>query len=439
MTIFYLIYRVLTLVLVSLAVIPFLIFSLFTGRYRKHIMERLGYVPGNIPLKLIGKPRIWIHGVSLGEIKVANSIICSLEEQIPGCSIILSTTTEHGRDLANELLGDRVPVIYSPVDLFFAVKKSLNKINPDILIFLETEIWPSWIIEARRAGVRIALLNGRISKRSIKSYVKVKSFFKGILANFDLLSMISMDDEKHIKLIGADPEKTAVNGNAKYDMLISQTTPGMNEIVRKKLQAGQKDPLIVAGSTRSGEEALLLDSFEKITGSFPDALLVIAPRHLDRVKDITGLLKDRKFEFHLWGEVVSDGFERTKNIIVIDCYGELFNVYSAADIAFCGASLVPLGGQNPLEPAAWGSPVFHGPHMDDFLDAESLLRKYDADIMVKDAGDFAEKAVYYLNNHALLKEKGAAGKNALMESRNASQKHAAAIAGLVKEKQVISR
>ena len=431
MNIFYLFYRVLTLVLVSLAFLPFLIFTLVTGKYRKHISERLGFLSRNIPPKLTDNTRIWIHGVSLGEIKVANSLICSLEKQIPGCSIILSTTTEHGRELAEELLGDRVPVIYSPVDLFFAVKKALRKIEPDILIFLETEIWPSWIIEAHRAGVKISLLNGRISKRSIKSYIRLKSFFKGILSNFDLLSMISEEDEKHIKLIGADSAKTIVNGNAKYDMLISQTSHGMKEVVREKLQADPDAPVIVAGSTRSGEEALLLDSYEKITERFKDTLLVIAPRHLERVKDIEQLLKKRTFEYHLWNEVVSDDFKRTKNIIIINCYGELFNVYSAADIAFCGASLVPLGGQNPLEPAAWGTPVFHGPHMDDFLDAENLLKKYGANIAIVDSGDFAEKVIYYLNNPDLLKEKGVAGKNALMESHDASEKHAAAIVGLI--------
>ena len=431
MNIFYLFYRVLTLVLVSLAFFPFLIFALITGRYRKHIPERLGFIPGDIPLKLENTPRIWIHGVSLGEIKVANSIIRSLEEQIPGCSIILSTTTEHGRDLANELLGDRIPVIYSPVDLFFAVKKALRNINPDILIFLETEIWPSWVIEARRAGVRIALLNGRISNRSIKSYMRFKSFFKTILSNFDTLSMISEEDQRHIRLIGAEPEKAVVNGNAKYDMLISQTAPGTNEAVRKKLQADPDVPVIVAGSIRTGEEALLLESFIKITDHFPDSLLIIAPRHLDRVKDIVQLLQNKKQGYHLWNELDSVDFKRTNSIIIIDCYGELFNVYSSADIAFCGASLVPLGGQNPLEPAAWGTPVFHGPYMDDFLDAVNLLEKYDANILVKGSDDFAEKAVYYLSNPDLLKEKGVNGKNALMQSHNASKKHAAVIAGLI--------
>ena len=432
MNIFYFFYRVLTLVLLSLFLFPFLIFTLVTGKYRKHFIERFGFVPGKSLKHFSNKPKIWIHAVSLGEIKVANSIITSLKEMIPACSVLLSTTTEHGRDLAVELLGDEVSVIYSPIDFFPSVKKALRQVRPDVLIFLETELWPSWIIEAQKAGIKVVLLNGRISKRSLKSYIRFKPFFKSILSNFHTLSMISDEDKNHISLIGADPEKTVVNGNAKYDMLIAQTAPGMNEDIRNVLDIGLDTPVIVAGSTRTGEEVILLNAFRGIAGRFPDAVLIIAPRHLERVKDIVQLLQKNGLGYHLRSELVTSGKRRENNILVIDCYGELFNIYSTGSIAFCGASLVPLGGQNPLEPAAWGTTVFYGPYMDDFWDAKKLLEKYDAGIEVTDHVDFAEKAVYFLSNPELLTKKGLSAKRALMDSKDASKKHAGVIAGIVK-------
>ena len=431
MNILYLFYRVLTVFLFSLLVFPFFLFIMITGKYRKHLDERFGFIPCK-RLKYFSKePKIWIHAVSLGEIKVANSIVHSVKELIPGCSILLSTTTEHGRNLGVELLGEKVPVIYSPVDIFFSVKKSLRLVNPDVLIFLETEIWPSWIIEAGRAGVKIVLLNGRISRRSFTSYLRLKPFLRNILSSFHSLSMISEEDKKRITLIGADPEKTVVNGNAKYDMLINQTAPGMNKDIRKKLQIDLDAPIIVAGSTRTGEETILLKAFSDIIKHFPDVVMIIAPRHLERVKDIVLLLQKNRLGYHLKSELGVPGTIRKNNILIIDSYGELFNIYSVASIAFCGASLVPLGGQNPMEPAAWGATVFHGPYMNDFLDAMDLLKKYDASVEVTGHDDFAEKAVYFLHNPDLLRQKGMAAKTALVDSQDASKKHASVVAAVL--------
>ncbi|MBN2418348.1 MAG: 3-deoxy-D-manno-octulosonic acid transferase [Deltaproteobacteria bacterium] len=429
---FYLLYRVLSVVLLSILFFPFMIFILVTGKYRKHLSERFGFIPSQNIEKFIAGPRIWIHAVSLGEIKVADSIINSLKKMMPGCSILLSTTTEHGRKQAIELLGDRVSIIYAPVDFFLCVKKALHHVNPDVIIFLETEIWPSWIIEANRAGIRVVLLNGRISARSFKRYLLLRPFLKGILSCFSRLSMISDMDKERIISMGADPDKTVVSGNAKYDLLIDQTTPDMNEHIRNAFNIGSDAPVIIAGSTRTGEEDILLKAFHKIVEQFRDTVLIIAPRHIERVKDITALLQKNREVYHLKSELAQTGIERKNNIIIIDSYGELFNIYSAGSIAFCGASLAPLGGQNPLEPAAWGVPVFHGPHMDDFFDAKDLLKKYDAAVEVTGPDDFAEKAVYLLNNPDLLKQKGLNAKKALIESLDSAKRHACVVKDVLK-------
>lgn len=434
MNILYFIYRVLISAIFVVLIIPFLLFVTFKGKYRRHLWERFGFIPQGAIEPLNGRPRIWVHAVSLGEVKVANSIIPSLKDILPGCSIILSTSTEHGRALALDLPGSKVPVIYAPIDFFSLVKKALNRIKPDILIFLETEIWPSWIIEAKKSGVKLAMLNGRISGRSIKGYRKVIPFFRMVLSRFDLLSMISEGDRERIIEMGARPETVTVNGNAKYDMLTRGTTHGMNENIRKTLHIPADAPVIVAGSIRSGEEEIILESYKKIIDTFHDTVLIIAPRHLERISTITELIQMHGLNYHLRSELVSSGSSRKHGIIIIDCYGELFNIYSAATIAFCGASLVPLGGQNPLEPAAWGTPVFHGPHMADFNDAMDLLKKYDANIEVKDTSDLIEKIIYYLNNRDLLSKKGRAAKNALMENSNVAETQASLIKGLIEKK-----
>jgi 3-deoxy-D-manno-octulosonic-acid transferase len=274
-----------------------------------------------------------------------------------------------------------------------------------MLIFLETEIWPSWIIEAKKRSVKIAMLNGRISGRSIRGYRRVRPFFRMVLSRFDLLSMISEGDRNRIIDMGARPETVTVNGNAKYDMLIRGTSKGMNENIRRILHIPADAPVIVAGSIRSGEEEIILEAYKRIIESFHDAVLIIAPRHLERIRELTELIRMNWFKCHLRSELVTSGNERTEGIIIVDCFGELFNIYSAGNIAFCGASLVPLGGQNPLEPAAWGTPVFHGPHMEDFSDAVHLLKKHDADIEVQNASDLAEKVIHYLQNPEALAER----------------------------------
>jgi 3-deoxy-D-manno-octulosonic-acid transferase len=431
MNILYLIYRVITSAIFVILIIPFMLFVIFSGKYRRHLWERFGFLPHGAIEPLKGLPKIWVHAVSLGEIKVANSIITSLKDLIPGCSIILSTSTEHGRALALDLFGSEVPVIFTPIDLFPVVKNALNRIKPDLLIFLETEIWPSWIIEAKKCGVKIIMLNGRISVRSFDRYRWFIPFFRMVLSRFDLLSMISEEDKDRITLMGAAPERVKVNGNSKYDMLIRGAVPGMNEKIRKMLYIPHESPVIVAGSTRPGEEEGILEAYKKIIEIFKDTVLIIAPRHLERIKEITGFIQMYGLKYHLRSELVSQGGAGKHGIIIIDCYGELFNTYSAGTIAFCGASLVPLGGQNPLEPAAWGTPVFHGPHMEDFTDAMNLLKKYDANIEVKDTSDLIEKIIYYLNNRKLLSEKGFAAKKALLESSNVAAEQSALIKGLI--------
>jgi 3-deoxy-D-manno-octulosonic-acid transferase len=430
MNILYLPYTVLTSALSVLFIPSLWTYTRLTGRYARHFKERLGLLPSHVVKKIGDHPRIWIHAVSLGEVKVASSIIAALRRIMPGCSFVISTTTESGRNMAEATFGNDLPVIYAPIDFVGPVLKALTSIRPDAMVFLETEIWPTWLYMARRMGIKTALINGRISLKSVGGYLRFRFFFKEVLKNFDALSMITEKDAARIKSIGAHPDKIEINGNAKYDLLAGTADPAAANEIRNLLNLGAEAGTLVAGSTRSGEEEQLLHAYEKILKIFPDTILVIAPRHIERTPEICAMIKAHGFEYQLRTNL--DRERRTKQIVIINTFGELFRIYSIAAVVFSGGSLVPLGGQNPLEPAVWGKAVLYGPYMDNFLDAKAILEANDAGVEVKDSEALAEKVMWFFSHPEELKRTGERARNAVLQNEGAAEKHAEVIKRLLK-------
>ena len=431
MNILYGAYTFLTSSLFLSSLPPFWIYTRLRGRHGENLKERLGYIPPKLVQTLSGSPRIWIHAVSLGEIRVADSIVKALRRILPACSIIVSTVTEHGRELATETFGDNIPVVYAPVDFIGSVRKALFCVHPDILVFLETELWPAWITEAHRMAIKTAIINGRISMKSISGYLKLRPFFRKVLRNVDAFSMISDQDSARIKSMGADPKKIEVHGNAKYDRLVSLADPAMPTQMQKLLNLKAGSPVFVAGSTRGGEETMVLNAYEKIIKEFPDSVLIIAPRHIERTSEIQSLLERRGFRYQLLTELHDDGAKRTEQVVIINTFGELFKLYSIGTVVFCGASLVPLGGQNPLEAAVWGKVVFYGPSMEDFLDAKAILEEVGAGIPISNPEMLAKKALWLFRHPETLKSYGVLAREAVIQNQKAADKHASVIAGLV--------
>jgi 3-deoxy-D-manno-octulosonic-acid transferase len=378
-----------------------------------------------------------MHAASVGEVSAAAAIIASLGRLMPDSAVILSTTTEHGLAFAQKKLGTKATCIFAPVDFIVSVRKALSTLRPDILVCLETEIWPNWLMECYRMGIRTALVNGRISVRSIKGYVRIRPLIKETLKHVRAFSMIREGDAKRIKMIGAPEERIQINGNAKYDLLLQNVDMVKKETMEELFTLKGDDPVFVAGSTRPAEEDIVLDVYEKIIRTVPETLLIIAPRHVQRAEQIKTLIEARGFLYQ-FGSDLKKGDARTAQVVIIDTMGDLQAIYSIASIVFCGGSLVPLGGQNVLEAAAWGKPVLYGPSMEDFLDAKELLDKTGGGILVKDGRELADKAQYYLKNPDATERIGTLARKALLSNQGAADKHAAVIFRLLQSDQSYS-
>lgn len=395
------------------------------GDRNRLLLQRFGQYPSfvdNRPSRM----RFWIHAVSVGEVGAAVPVIDVLLNRYPGCDIIVSTTTRTGRKYARDVLtSDRITIIFAPLDFIPVIHRALRIIRPDILIFMETEIWPNWIVTAHRKGIKTVLLNGRISRRSCRKYKKIKPFLKGVFQCIDVISAISVTDARRFESIGAPPERIIVNGNTKYDYLLKKVQEIDLSPIFRRYNSKNDRPVWVAGSTRTSEEAMMIDVYRKIVEKYPDTLLIIAPRHVERAYDIEKLVRLQGFSCQLRTEL--DRSERTAPIVIINTIGELMGIYGIADVAFCGGSLAPLGGQNILEPAFWGKPVFYGPHMDDFQDAKILLENHNAGVQVQDPLDLYKKLDYYFSHPEDAKRLGKNARTAVLKRTGAAQSHVLAI------------
>jgi 3-deoxy-D-manno-octulosonic-acid transferase len=328
--------------------------------------------------------------------------------------------TASGLEIAKVNLPDLSAHFLVPFDLPSAASRAMKQIHPDLFITIETEIWPNLVKYAKQNGAQVLMVNGRLSIRSIGQYQKYKRFFKKVLSFYDKFCMINQVDAERIKALGADPNKVSVNGNIKFDRLAKETNPEFRTEMVEKLHLTGNEPILVAGSTREGEEELILEAYTQIKTKYPDLLLLIAPRHIQRGDEVAGIVRNHGFQPLLRTEITSNSRISPETVIILNTIGELFKVYSLASLTFCGASLVPLGGQNPLEPAAWGKVVLYGPSMEDFLDAKQFLEEAGSGIQVVSATDLAEKAVELLADPGRLTSLGNAGQMLIRAQQGSS-------------------
>jgi len=419
--------------LVFLLGLPFfLIYVLITGRHLESVPNRLGYFRRRLGKKDSDRLRIWVHAASVGEVAAAVPIIAELSGDMPTAEFVLSTTTTAGQAAARENLGSLATCVYAPVDFLAAVALALQTGQPDCLVFVETEIWPNWLYLARRAGIPTVLVNGRISGRSIKGYRRIRSLVGPALKTVSVFSMIGPPDAERIKSLGVPENKIAVNGNAKYDRLAGTATPATKVTMATLFNLNDKLPVMVAGSLRRGEEAPLLDTFLQIRRTVTDLVCIVAPRHLYRVAKIADRAAALGIDFQLRSGLQPPDRERHAPLVILNTLGELHAAYSVATVVFCGGSLVPLGGQNVLEAAAWGKPVLFGPSMEDFQREKELLLASGGGCEVPDQQALAEKLRFYLTHPEEAARAGKAGRAMVWANTGAARKHADVVLGLIK-------
>ncbi len=372
------------LILYSLALVLLLVLGtrrwLFrmatSGKYREGLTERLGLVPRRIRGGLDGRRVVWVHAVSVGEVLAASRLIDELELRLSEAGgqraedrwrVMISTTTRTGQELARRRFGaDRV--FYFPLDLGWAVRAWLRVLRPKMLVLVETEFWPRMLVECRRAGIPVAVVNARISDRSWPRYRRLARAWRPLLSRLAVvLAQTELDAERLVALGAAH---VSVAGNLKYDVRAAAAS-AITEMLGESLAPGAR--VLVCGSTLNGEEELLLDALPA------DAVTILAPRHPERFGEVADLLKRRGVQWmrrSQWAE--SPEQLEPGTVFLLDSIGELASVYSLAQAAFIGGSLVPSGGHNPLEAAQFGVPVAMGTSYENFRGIVEKLREHDA-------------------------------------------------------------
>jgi 3-deoxy-D-manno-octulosonic-acid transferase len=403
----------------------------FRGNDFNRFYQRMGRYALSAVAVRSGRPRIWIHAVSVGEVGVAAAICKELFRRHPKAAIFVSTLREQGLARSKELLGDSVTCFFAPLDLVGATRKALQMVQPDALALLETEIWPNLIVGARRMGVRTAIANGRISVRSIKRYRKVHALMRYTLSHVDAFSMISADDAGRLQSLGADPARMTVSGNAKFDISDPMTDRQAGQWAKNLLGVEADTPVFVAGSTRHPEEQMVLEAFVRLRRHCPKSVLILAPRHIERTEQVRQWVVSHGLECQLRTQIDPARHPRRSPVVILDTMGELPDIYGMADMVFCGGSLVPKGGQNILEPAMWGKPVIFGPSMEDFAEAKEMIQSNGGGIQVKNDKEMADVAIKWMQSPRIARSVGAAARQAVLPHGGAAAKHADVICRLL--------
>ncbi|MEW6001298.1 MAG: 3-deoxy-D-manno-octulosonic acid transferase [Nitrospirota bacterium] len=332
----------------------------------KWLREKFGFIyPSMSPLIKGGIKGgsggiIWVHAVSVGEVMAAQPLLKKLREKYPSKEIVLSTITDTGRKVAKETAPENTKIVYLPFDITIALKSAIRMVKPEILIIIETELWPTMFRVFKKSTIPVILLNGRISEKSFRGYKRISFFMKEVLSNVDFFGMQGEIDAERMRGIGVDKSKITVLGNFKFDMRPPSKIPQWTEKI--------KGPVIIAGSTHDGEEELIVSVYNELKKDFPDLNLIIAPRHPERFKDVEEMLRSKGMPFLKRSQLVTRNSkpDTFNGVILLDTVGELSAIYGITDIAIIGKSFRGYGGQNPLEPAYWGKPIICGPHMENF-------------------------------------------------------------------------
>ena len=377
--------------------------------YRRRIPERFGFFPA-----LTVRPRIWVHAVSVGETIASAPLVRRLQTEHPDHALLITSTTPTGSAQVRRLFGDTVEHVYLPYDLPGSVARFLRRARPSLALCMETEIWPNLFAGCARREVPVLIANARLSERSARAYARVAGLTRATLAQVAMVAARDVTDQERFKALGAP--RVVVAGNLKYDLEVSATAQEVGRALRAAL--GLQRAVWIAASTHAGEDEIVLEAHRRLRERLPDAALILVPRHPERFDEAAGrcaaagLRTVRRSS----GETPD---ERTE-VLLGDTLGELMGFYAAAAAAFVAGSFAPVGGHNPLEPAALALPVLTGPQLFNFEQVYAELFAAGAARKVADAAELADALYALLSDPALRRRMGEGGEKVLAAHRGAT-------------------
>jgi 3-deoxy-D-manno-octulosonic-acid transferase len=416
----------------------FLIRGLIQRKYLSNIPERLGW---RFPPELhavtssgLAEKAIWIHAVSVGEVLAVLPLARELKSAFPRRGLIVSTTTQTGQKIARERMPFADAVFYFPLDWRGPVRRALSAASPAAVIIVETEIWPNFLRECRRSEVPVVFVNGRLSERSFRGYRRALSisagllagFLKRILGNATLFLMQSKEDAVRLVALGAPEERVLVTGNLKYD-LAGSAESALSSWLKSQLAEGARGPVVVAGSVLANEEMSILRAFAQVEAQFPRALLILAPRKPEQFDNAADMVREtgrnllRRRDLTLNGAANAE-LAQPHSVLLLDSLGELAGLYPLADVVFVGGSLVPSGGHNILEPAAFGKVPVYGPSMENFREMAAKFLDAGAAIQVNSPEELGASWCDLLREPERATRMGASARALVERNRGATER-----------------
>ena len=429
----YLLYNLLLLLSVLFLIPYYLLRGLRFGKSRRGIRERLGFYSPEQIATIQSRRTIWIHAVSVGETRAAMPLIRQLHSQYPEFQILVTNVTETGHEVALKVKEIDL-CLFFPFDFPSAVRKALNTVNPELIIIVETELWPNFIKLADQSDIPLALVNGRISDRSFPRYRFIRFLLKPILETFSVLCMQSQVDAERISVLGAPDRRVENTGNLKFDYELKNVSAEEIGQRKKHYRLPEAVTIYVAGSTHAGEEKQLLEAYRQISPQIKQKLiLVLIPRRPERKRDVVLLLKELKFQYRLRSSLKErDSLLAAGEVLLVDTLGEVLDFYSIADLVFVGGSLVPTGGHNLLEAALLAKPVIFGPHIHNFKEISAKMIRAGAGVKVADQQGLVRQSVKLLNDPPYCRAMGEAGRSLIAENAGTTERTMHHIAKLLR-------
>lgn len=416
-----LIYSVLFYLLLPLIILRLLFRGLKSSGYRSRWAERLGLVASTADKRII-----WLHAVSVGETLAAAPLVRALQEQYPQHRLLVTCMTPTGSERIQAVFGDSVEHCYAPYDMPDALSRFLATVNPEILIIMETELWPNTIAACHRRNIPVVLANARLSQKSALGYSRVKPLVKPMLESMTAVVAQHHDDGARFIDLGLPGSVLSISGNIKFDLTLDAPLKQYAQQLGTQWRGAEGRLIWLAASTHRGEDEIILQAMSQIkAGMEVPPLLVLVPRHPERFDQVAELCTSAGYTLarHSKADATAG-----VDILLGDTMGELMAFYGACDIAFVGGSLVPTGGHNMIEPAAWGVPILTGPHLFNFAEASRLLLEAEAMQVCDNADSLAQHCIGLLNNQQQRQTMGDAGLNVAEDNRGALDRLLAVIA-----------